>query len=504
MRIIMIRRWIEWKVKMCFLSTMMMACIICLLVGPTTTLAFSSYTKSPFSSKSRLSIDFPDSSLLLDYIRDVILLPDHLTFEEERSILKRVAEEHQRDVEASSFVIQKDDGPLHLRPQIPAHEHIHVAEYALVTNTVDAILTDAERQKIIQAAECQWKHQSSPSSRFTIQRPGNYEVHTADLGLTEAIFNPLLQDQIYPWLSQAFDYCGHSLCVYDSLVIRYNATEAKKDRPQSMGASQPLHKDLGIFSVNILLSRPESFQGGGTFFENQLWLDKNIVPLQPVKAGAALAHRSDERHAGAATIQGVRDILVFFIMSTSSGGLSSPRLKASSDVNGDIVCRMKHHYLATRSDPSDGEAWLYLATSLLDRAASSSTKHTAKVCLETSRKCLQHASQLCPCDARVWNNLGLASSRLVLQHEQIELTKNAEHAFETCLGLLKSTMQAGCDVSADTMACRLNYGLFLSNLDRFQEAATILEPLTQVENENQDTEIVHQATRLYNFCLQKS
>ena len=139
------------------------------------------------------------------------------------------------------------------------------------------------------------------------------------------------------------------LFVYDALVIRYNATAAAAtaatrtnnsttvpssvSAAMSASAGQPLHRDLGLISVNIMLNSDEDFVGGGTFFEQQLAeqgrptngngneaTEENaaaavagVVPLRPKGVGYCLAHSASERHAGAGTTKGVRDILVLFV-----------------------------------------------------------------------------------------------------------------------------------------------------------------------------------------------
>jgi len=80
------------------------------------------------------------------------------------------------------------------------------------------------------------------------------------------------------------------------------------------GAGQPLHRDLGIVSVNIILNSAEEFQGGGTMFENQLYSKitkgDRIIPsaLKPIGVGHTIAHLSNERHVGVGITYGLRDI----------------------------------------------------------------------------------------------------------------------------------------------------------------------------------------------------
>jgi hypothetical protein len=114
--------------------------------------------------------------------------------------------------------------------------------------------------------------------------------------------------------------------VYDSLFIQHNITAANVNNDAGngsgdnlgSGAGQPLHRDLGYVSVYIMLN--EEFEGGGTFFEDQLLPfvlsgnhDNVMHPLKPLGPRHTFAHYSKSRHAGAATYTGVCNILVIFL-----------------------------------------------------------------------------------------------------------------------------------------------------------------------------------------------
>lgn len=82
--------------------------------------------------------------------------------------------------------------------------------------------------------------------------------------------NRVLQEKVYPLVRTAFAEAKGSdgdepplgsLCVYDSIFVRYNGDKAKA-AGRRRGASQPLHQDGGIYSVNIALN---SAHEGGKF-----------------------------------------------------------------------------------------------------------------------------------------------------------------------------------------------------------------------------------------------
>ena len=196
------------------------------------------------------------------------------------------------------------------------------------------------------------------STRFTMQYPGNSDLHVADLVAHQpevgTVFDKVLQRELYPLVRSAYLSSTTtpplSLCVYDALVVRYDGDEATQEG-RNLGASLPLvgdrrerhlckcisllhsdstmsflfpkHRDGGLFTVNIELeSAPRA---GGTFFDNLLDIDSiqgestdkdasdRDAILRPLGPGHAVAHRSTERHAGAPTKSGIRELLVVFL-----------------------------------------------------------------------------------------------------------------------------------------------------------------------------------------------
>lgn len=88
--------------------------------------------------------------------------------------------------------------------------------------------------------------------------------------------------------------------MYDALVIRYDAAKG--------GTRQPMHRDAALLSVNIALSSPDEYEGGGTLFQT--------VGGGPVRLGRghAMVHASGVRHAGAPITAGERWVLVVFAL----------------------------------------------------------------------------------------------------------------------------------------------------------------------------------------------
>jgi len=482
------------------------------------------------------------------------------------TILESVNQDHFRDVswaKASSLPFESDRSACN--PQhdawIPTEYKTVYAEhghYALATRTkhCNPLLSVDEIQHLKEASECYWNkaededQTAARRSHFTYQRKGNSEAHLSDVVQhyqrysskqfdVASLVNDLLLNRVYPWVREAYlsrEDEGNELelFVYDSLFIRYNATAASNyENIRATGAGQPLHRDLGYVSINVMLN--EGFEGGGTFFENQLLPLINlgnhtnqIIPLKPVGPGHAIAHYSNERHAGAATFEGIRDILVIFLMVTHTCGdvrkaprwLCNARLKAAARTHGSkftnedqLICRLLHHRLAIDELMDDGEAWHYLGMTLLDYSNHIQLSTDIST-VELGVSCLRESIKHNPCDGRLYNNLGLAlermsyccnpySSTIEVLREEIAVT------YQKSLLLLSACKKKGCDVDVDYASLSLNYGLYLSKLDNFCLAIDVLsrivpEKVTSIDNQDMldpTTErAVKDATCLLSFC----
>ena len=394
-------------------------------------------------------------------------------------------------------------------------------------------------------------------SQFTYQMKGNYEAHLVHLANNfddriRTIMIDALGKKIYPLVRKVFrplisDLDDFDLSVYDSLVIRYNSTEAmmvgnnnsNNSTVARFGAGQPLHRDLGIVSVNIMLNSDEEFQGGGTMFENQLHNEitkgDGVIPsaLKPIGVGHAIAHLSNERHAGVGTTDGLRDILVIFLTASSNSSASNvestipnmekaARLKTSArkkcnncdTLEESILCRMMHQRLALQFSPADGEAWHYIGMSLREHAKTEKDSQALGI-MQLSISCLEQAAKLIPCDGRLCNNFGLALETLSTYITATDKTIISGDQ-ERIIGYYKRSVrihqlceQIGCDVSLDLAMVILNYGLYFANQDEFEHAVKILlrfrffgEDIKYSSNSEQ-SRIINDGFRLLNFCVGK-
>jgi len=456
-----------------------------------------------------------------------------------------------------------------------------------VIETTTPVLSDKSRQIILQSALKYWEEheeteslsedsKSGENSRFTLQGPNKREVRASGLS-SEAIetINEAL-GSTYSMLRNAFgkqvvelhhNQCDDeeespahlskkdwSLLLYDALVIEYDATSAEQLLPVSERPAQPLHRDLGLFSVNIALDDPSNFEGGGTVFERRFPMDEHFdgtdtyeslasptpCSILPRAAGYAVAHPCRERHAGGALISGRRTILVLFVTGahvndqpssersplensntddedvrvkatpsnscpkleisarckslgmTLGGGstipvpsvdsLSSPPLNGKED---QILC----YRAAVESDPTDGEAWLYLGMGLMSKPPCDSLQDQLALSEEII-ECLDRAQEFNPTDGRVFNTLGIA----LQQHQQLlEFAAASEPdqrssspkdndgiriAFAKAATLHKHAAHAGCmGAAVEARSALLNWGLWHANRDEFEMAVPILRQI---------------------------
>eukprot|EP00581_Thalassiosira_minuscula_P017619 CAMPEP_0183716888 /NCGR_PEP_ID=MMETSP0737-20130205/10640_1 /TAXON_ID=385413 /ORGANISM="Thalassiosira miniscula, Strain CCMP1093" /LENGTH=308 /DNA_ID=CAMNT_0025946215 /DNA_START=170 /DNA_END=1093 /DNA_ORIENTATION=+ len=273
----------------------------------------------------------------------------------------------------------------------------------------------------------------------------------------------------------------------------------------------------------------------------------DVSPLKPLGRGHAIAHFSSNRHSGAATVSGVRDILVIFLAATTTTTKEEEQL-ASDTTNGNninlnkrkaprweynarikstartycskccgdsdessmedqLICRIFHHRLAIDQVPNDGEAWHYLGMALLDyhnylqqqqRVADAiQSENNSGHVLEIAVSCLEEATKHTPCDGRLCNNLGIALERL-LEYKVASETSSSQTAtlmeqlhdrirssYQNSIMIHSTCERIGCDVAADYESACLNYGLYLSYQDDFGGAIDVLSRI--VHSDDGDT-----------------
>jgi tetratricopeptide (TPR) repeat protein len=191
----------------------------------------------------------------------------------------------------------------------------------IIYETKNPILDEEECQDFIQAAQQTIQNErdeqeaavaaaesetGSPESAASTQR-SNADLGEARLSnlppQTLQKIKSMLETKLYPALISRFGI--NDLTVYDGLIIGHIAPSA----------SQPVHRDASLLTLNIPLSSPgiDYNGGGGVYVEGLENHDDNGLPLL-LEKGKALCHSSGIMHAGIGIQQGQRWVMVLFLI----------------------------------------------------------------------------------------------------------------------------------------------------------------------------------------------
>ncbi|CAM9268182.1 unnamed protein product [Discosporangium mesarthrocarpum] len=326
---------------------------------------------------------------------------------------------------------------------------------SLIFSSSKALFNPDECNRVIREAEDAWAR--GLTSSFTYKT--NLEVHLADLPESLNWFNHALETTLFPSLRGLFPSAlpsEASLLVYDALVIKYNATQAP--------GGQPVHRDNSLVSINIALNPEDEYEGGGTWME----------PLQEtirIQQGGVLVHSSGLRHAGNPVVDGVRYILVCFVISDRLSCVDHARLFKSRGMiqrqEGRLVEALHSYGMGLEVNPLDSELW-----------HSKGMVHAARKEVEDAKNCYQQSIDLNPADHKPLNNLGLLMM---------------DEAFGDPLPIfLRAARVQPMDPSPF-----INAGLMLTRQERWQEAIGLLESGRGATLEHPDVR------RLLQFSLQQ-
>ena len=128
-----------------------------------------------------------------------------------------------------------------------------------------------------------------------------------------AWLNSKLEADVWPLLAKQFGRAAaDDAWLYDAFLLRFDGAPGRR------GLGVHVDDDgLGL-SINLLLSPPDAFEGGGTKFFTDRGGEFTITP----RRGELVSHHGGLRHASVPTTAGTRYILVAFLRSPSL--LASP------------------------------------------------------------------------------------------------------------------------------------------------------------------------------------
>ena len=236
---------------------------------------------------------------------------------------------------------------------------------------------------------------------------------------------------------------------------------------------------------------------GGTFFEALTVGDSDYIQ-RPSAPGHAIVHKTTQRHAGAPTLSGIRDILVIFLTARQSEKSEIDELTwrveramrltplAKELTRDKLVPCLK---LATRNDPTSHALPYALGVHLTQEGDMDdpSNERWEEICQGVES--FERSIVLNPADARAHYNLGMALSA---RHMYAMRTRRMHHlpppqeaaesvinALETAIELEIKCDEAGCSNGFKLAEAYLTLGDFILRLKNFVLARTYLN---QVED----------------------
>lgn len=150
---------------------------------------------------------------------------------------------------------------------------------------------------------CEWiifesENYATKNGGWTTRRHVKYPTTDLPVKNIQPIFNFVLlsYNEIFAKIKKSYVLPETiEFNISDFFVVKYNS---------EMQNELELHNDGSFLSINILLSNPSDFEGGGTFFN-----DNTITYLEQ---GDVLVHSGQVKHSGVKITKGTRYVLVAF------------------------------------------------------------------------------------------------------------------------------------------------------------------------------------------------
>jgi tetratricopeptide (TPR) repeat protein len=261
-------------------------------------------------------------------------------------ILQRVATEHQQEVDYglkvfgnglsdtpmkwsdSDFIAHSvgygNAGPDEADLGKRGHEIFQTAKPVISVQECEELVAEA-REAIAQGLK-ESSSKTDPDGQPSNSELGEARVST--LPKARAWLENKMREELFPLLQSRFGVRADDLCLYDALIIGYGYFGGRS-------RSQPVHRDASLLSLNVALSPPSSYEGGGTYVEGLS--DTARIEMEQ---GSVMCHAGGAPHAGRGTRAGERWVLVLFCLDKKQPQLArrchalGERLKHEKDLNG--------------------------------------------------------------------------------------------------------------------------------------------------------------------------
>jgi len=215
--------------------------------------------------------------------------------------------------------------------QIPQHYHKDSVGYPSPLHYiyVESLLSDDEVEECLKLA-VSYGSNSGKWDQPDLERHTNYA--TCDFAVEDApvlekyLFETInFKERLWNRLMERFDIpSDHLFGFIDLFCVNYVANDDDNSSSGTTTMDQlEAHRDGSIVSFSILLSPPNQFEGGGTFFEalrhcidyndDHEGILRSDGVIQPQRAGDVVMHSGKLLHGAEKVTRGQRTVLVGFI-----------------------------------------------------------------------------------------------------------------------------------------------------------------------------------------------
>lgn len=188
---------------------------------------------------------------------------------------------------------------IHIQPILSDHEAVQCRQlacnYAAATGRWDQ--PDFQR------------HASYATCDFAVEDCESLHVYLNEIDFDDRMWNAL---------SEKYGVAKENMSYMDFFCANYRAQGKESPETSTLDRLQP-HRDGSILSFTVLLTPPEGFEGGGTFFDALRDVESSEPSLsvggvvRPLRAGDATLHAGKLLHGADVVTKGERTVLVGFV-----------------------------------------------------------------------------------------------------------------------------------------------------------------------------------------------